>query len=222
MIARVLATALCLAAGPAAAGDLLVSPTGALFRAPVKSMVDFRFRQMVRQQHDLSCGAAALATVLRHYYGKPIGEQDILERIEKFGDAAKIAKDGFSMLELKRAAEEFGFVASGFRVPDIERLRNLKVPALTLVNTRGYAHFVVIKGVLGDKLSIADPAFGHRLESLESLRDGWSQVVLVVVDPGKGEATPFDLDPTLKARAQDVTLITNWTRNLIRPGNGEF
>jgi uncharacterized protein len=217
-----LALALGLAAAPAGASEILVAPTGALFTAPVKSMVDLRYRQIVRQQHDLSCGAAALATVLRHYYGEAVAEQDVIDRLAKFGDAEKVAKDGFSMLELKRAAEEFGFVASGFRVPDAERLRNLKQPAITLISTRGYSHFVVIKGVLGDKVSIADPAFGHRLEPIEAMREGWSHVLLVVVSRKQGHGTPLELDPALKARPQDVTLIANWTRNLIRPGNGEY
>lgn len=217
-----LAVAIGLAAAPAKALDLMAAPSGALFRVPVKSLVDLRFRQMVRQQHDLSCGAAALATILRHFYGRPVDEKDVIEQVAAIGDAEKIAKSGFSMLELKRAAEEFGFAASGFRVPDAERLRSLKVPAITLLNTRGYAHFVVIKGVLGDRISIADPAFGHRLETLEDFSKGWGNVLLVLVSRSKQSVTPFDLDASLKGREHEVTLITNWSQNLIRPGNGEF
>ncbi|HBB55839.1 MAG TPA: hypothetical protein DCZ49_06595, partial [Hyphomonadaceae bacterium] len=94
------------------------TPTG-LVQTRTKSFVDMRFEGIERQRHDLSCGAAALATLLRHYYDAPIGERDIIERI--FGAAdekslRKIANAGFSLLELKQTAERAGFAAGGFRL----------------------------------------------------------------------------------------------------------
>ncbi len=41
-----------------------------------------RARNIVLQQRDYSCGAAALATLLRYYWGEPIEEIDVIKEIE--------------------------------------------------------------------------------------------------------------------------------------------
>ena len=46
-----------------------VLPNGALYQAPVQSMQQRRYANLVRQQTDYSCGAASLATILRYGYG---------------------------------------------------------------------------------------------------------------------------------------------------------
>ncbi len=43
-----------------------VLPNGALLQQKVESMQERRYRNVVRQHTDYSCGAAALATILRH------------------------------------------------------------------------------------------------------------------------------------------------------------
>ena len=75
---------------------------GVQFSVARKTMIDLKFVKVVRQQHDLSCGAAAVATLLTYYYGDKVGEKTIVDEIMKFGNKEKIKKDGFSMLELKR------------------------------------------------------------------------------------------------------------------------
>ncbi len=43
----------------------------------LKSMLDFRDENLIRQQYDYSCGAAALATLLRFGLDDPVTEQQI-------------------------------------------------------------------------------------------------------------------------------------------------
>jgi predicted double-glycine peptidase len=144
-----------------------------------------RFKNVMHQTRDLSCGAAALGTILRYYYGEDVSEEQIIDEGFKAGDADKIRRDGFSMLELKRIAEKRGYQAGGFRIPDVEKLANLKVPVITLMSVRGYNHFVVVKGISDGRVYIADPAFGNRSRTIESFAADWDHVILVAVSPNR-------------------------------------
>ena len=66
---------------PAAAAPVVLSPP-AIARengsTRLKSMLDFRDENLIRQQFDYSCGAAALATLLRFGLGDPVTEQQIV------------------------------------------------------------------------------------------------------------------------------------------------
>src|SRR5581483_1576183 len=76
--------------------------------APVKSYAELRFKGVERQSLDLSCGAAALATLLHSYFGLPIDETTVIRGIfaNASPDEAKdISTSGFSMLELKHFIE---------------------------------------------------------------------------------------------------------------------
>ncbi len=155
--------------------------------ADVRSVSELRFARMERQRTDVSCGAAALATVLRHFYGRSDAtEAAIIESILANATEEQkrsIARSGFSMLELKRQAEALGYVAGGFKLDDAAKLASLRVPAITLINVRGYSHFVVVRKLEGNNVLIANPAFGNRVTSKAAFARMWRGVVLVVVDP---------------------------------------
>ena len=46
-------------------------------RGPVKSLLEMRQNRVVVQKWDLSCGAAALATILNYQHGDPVPERQI-------------------------------------------------------------------------------------------------------------------------------------------------
>jgi predicted double-glycine peptidase len=172
--------------------------------APVRSFAEMRFDRVVRQAYDLSCGAAALATLMKYYWGRTgTAERQIIDAVIAAAPEAEreqIARAGFSMLELKRHAEREGFVAGGFRLPDVNQLSALRAPAITLINTRGYNHFVVIRGVVNGRVLIADPAFGNRAVPLNQFAREWNETILVIVDPrAQGDAT-FMIDPGRESR----------------------
>src|SRR5262249_33684371 len=98
-------------------------------RASVESMRDIRYHNIVAQQHDYSCGAASLATLLKYHYGKDVAESQIIVELFQSGDQEKIRKEGFSLLDLKRYAENHGYETKGFRIsPDV--LEQLAIPAI--------------------------------------------------------------------------------------------
>ena len=51
-----------------------VLPTGEVHRAKVTSLREARFRNIVAQDTDFSCGSAALATLLRYAYDIDVDE----------------------------------------------------------------------------------------------------------------------------------------------------
>jgi uncharacterized protein len=165
-------------------------PIGQTIEAPVRSFAALRFDGIVRQTHDLSCGAAALATLLHGYFGLDVTEKAVIDVIlasTSEEDKAKIGEGGFSMLELKRHAEARGLVMGGFRARSAEELRSLRAPAIVLVTNRGYSHFVVVRRVVGDDVFIADPAFGNRVDPIARFTQSWNKVFLVAVDPRQAQ-----------------------------------
>jgi uncharacterized protein len=168
-------------------------PMGQRIYAPVRSFAALRFDGITRQTHDLSCGAAALATLMQGYFLRDASEKTIIDSIlltANPGEKAKISEGGFSMLELKRYAESTGLIAGGFRARNAEELRSLRAPAIVLVTNRGYSHFVVVRRVVGNDVFIADPAFGNRVEPLSQFASSWNKVFLVAVDPRQAQFTP--------------------------------
>src|SRR3546814_4791885 len=75
------------------------------------------------------------------------------------GDQAKIQAEGFSMLDIKQFLDRRGLESDGFRM-SLDKLADIGVPAIVLINTGGYRHFVVIKGIEAERILVADPAFG--------------------------------------------------------------
>jgi predicted double-glycine peptidase len=199
-------------------------PSGGLINAPVKTYTDLRFDQVIRQAFDLSCGAAAVATLLQHGWDVATSEKAVIEQVVEGADKEqqeKIAKSGFSMLELKEYGESRGFAVGGFRLDDVRKLEKLKVPAITLTNIRGYNHFVVIKGVKDGRVFIADPAFGNRVRSYEDFDAEWNSVVLVFVRQDL-RAEGFKLEAGAAPPTRELVSVLNPVLSNIRPLPGEF
>ncbi|MGC4076010.1 MAG: C39 family peptidase [Rubrivivax sp.] len=186
---RVLVSALLgLAAAAAFAGSVeLPLQISGSYQVPVQSLKERRFGAMVRQQYDYSCGAAALSTLLSFHYGRAVGEQAVFEEMFVHGDADKIRREGFSLLDMKRYLEAHGFEANGYRAT-VERLVGFGAPAIALVNENGYNHFVVIKGVRGERMLIGDPSGGIRLTTRERFEASWVNGVLFVITSHKDSA----------------------------------
>lgn len=204
---------------PAWANPPIPLPGGSmLMNVPVKSLVELRFQHIERQAYDISCGAAAMATLLKYYYQEDVREQGLVDAMVALGDKDKIQREGFSLLEMKRFAEQRGYVANGYRISDVQKLANLKIPYVALVNVRGYAHFVIVKGIANGEVFIADPAYGNRSRTLESFASEWNGVILVILHPEREGNSTFTMDTLPKAAMNQVVPILQrlggalWTR----------
>ena len=62
------------------------------FSKPVRSVREERFKNLVEQQYDFSCGAAAVTTVLKYAYNLDVTELDVIEGMLQVSDPEKIKK----------------------------------------------------------------------------------------------------------------------------------
>jgi predicted double-glycine peptidase len=171
-----------LCAQTAVAGALRIQGAGGAFSVPVTSLKEARLQTVVRQQYDFSCGSAAVATLLTFHYEQPVSESEAFEFMYRTGDQEKIRQEGFSMLDMKRFLDSKGLYTDGFRI-DLDRLGRIGVPGIALINTRGYRHFVVVRGIRDNKVLLADPVAG----SVAIERDGFEQIWNGVVLAARGE-----------------------------------
>lgn len=151
------------------------------------SLKEARYKTTLHQKYDFSCGSAAVATLLTYQYGYPMNEQVAFEQMYSHGDREKINKEGFSLLDIKRFLEANGFDADGFRVP-LGKLVEEKLPAIVLIDERGYHHFVVIKGVRNDRVLVGDPARGTRVIAQSRFMTMWTSGLVFVIHNRRNQA----------------------------------
>jgi predicted double-glycine peptidase len=81
-------------------------------------------------------------------------------------------REGFSLLDLKRYVDARGYRGLGFGKMKFEDLVN-KAPALVAINTFGYNHFVIFRGTRGNRVLLADPAWGNRTMLIDEFIESW-------------------------------------------------
>lgn len=167
-------------AGAEAAETRLPVPGGSL-TVTVTSLKEARFHSVVRQQHDFSCGSAALATLLTHHYGRPTTEEETFRSMFEVGDQQAIRRHGFSLADMQRYLSSIGLRSDGFKVT-LDKLAEVGIPAITLINTKGYNHFVVVKGVRGNDVLVGDPALGLKAIPRPEFDAMWQKVMFVIRD----------------------------------------
>jgi len=172
----------------AAQADIRVPQGGGAYSLRVVSLKEARFRTTIPQQYDFSCGSAATATLLTYQYGHPVSEADVFVRMYENGDQLKIRKEGFSLLDMRRYLASKGFEADGFELP-LEKLEEEGVPAIVLLNDRGYRHFVVVKGLRNGRVLLGDPARGTRAMPRARFEALWDNRVLFVVHNRREQAS---------------------------------
>lgn len=145
----------------------------------VTSLKELRFSSTVQQQYDFSCGSAALATLLTFHYNDKVSEGDVFKVMYDNGNKEKIRREGFSLLDMKIYLEKRGYKADGFNI-SLDKLREIGVPAIVLINNKGFRHFTVIKGVAENKVLLGDPALGGRVVARRDFEATWNGLAFLV------------------------------------------
>jgi len=171
----------------------------------VTSLFETRRAHVVIQEWDLSCGAAALATLLRYQYGEPVTEKEVavalMNRPEylKHPELVQI-RQGFSLLDLKRYTDSQGYLGVATGKMELKDLLE-RAPIMVPINVLGYNHFVIFRGLRGNRVLLADPAWGNRTMLVSDFLDAWidfpnlGHVGLVVKQRNGVEGPPNELAP---------------------------
>lgn len=215
---------------------------------PVRSVLEIRQERVMIQKWDLSCGAAALGTLLRYQFGEPVTEKEIARGL--MGRAEYVehpellqVHEGFSLLDLKRFVQAYHarrIVAKSPRgkkpirtqlaslqpimsrsakraAPAPARLVSVykgeglgqldlsdliqRAPIMVPIDALGYNHFVVFRGVMGNRVLVADPAWGNRTMTIDKFQRMWLDYgqpmghVGFVVERTDGRKLPNRLQP---------------------------
>lgn len=172
---------LCWSVSVLAASMIATLPGVGAVGVSVQSVKERVFRNTVRQRYDFSCGSAALATLLTYHYAEPTTEEQVFKSMFADGDQERIMKVGFSMADMKRYLASLGLEANGYRV-SFDKLAELAVPAIVLLNHQGYRHFVVVKGMDAERVLVGDSALGTRTISRKEFEKMWSGVLFVILN----------------------------------------
>jgi predicted double-glycine peptidase len=144
---------------------------------PVRSLLEIRHAGVMIQNWDLSCGAAALGTLLRYEFGESVTEKEIARGLISRGEYIEHPelvqiREGFSLLDLKRYVQTRGYKGLGFGKLDVNDLIE-RAPIVVPINALGYNHFVIFRGIMGDRVLLADPAWGNRTMTLDKFQRMW-------------------------------------------------
>lgn len=168
---------------PCAHGQILINglATGSnTATVHVQSFEDRKFITTIKQEYDFSCGSAALATLLTYTYHIPSTESSVFSNMYLSGDRQVIQQSGFSLLDMKEYLSRHGVPSGGFRAP-LDKLVQVGVPAIVLINEHGYKHFVVLRGVHDGRVLLSDPAIGLRTVSVSQFTRQWSGIFFIIL-----------------------------------------
>jgi uncharacterized protein len=143
---------------------------------------DLRDKNVVKQGYDYSCGSGALATLMLIGFGQKVTETEITKSILKDKspeETKEIETKGFSLLDLKRAAEKMGYTTAMYQL-QLSHMRQLQGPVLIFFVRHGYKHFAVFKQIRGDRVYLADPARGNIRMSIYRFQSEWPGYILAI------------------------------------------
>lgn len=171
-----------------------------VFQRHVKSWREIKRQNVVMQRRDYSCGAAALATLLRYHWEDPVSEDDVLRavlRVLTIEELKERIQNGLSLTDLRRSAVRMGYQATIGRL-EFDKLKESKIPLIVGIVVEDFDHFVVFRGTDGVWVYLADPARGNVRVPVHEFTSQWQQnAVLVVVKPGvePTKISPLTVDP---------------------------
>ena len=194
----------------------------------VMSFKEVKYRSVIKQQYDFSCGSAALATLLKYHYEIDVTEEEAFSDMFEVGDKKKIRAKGFSLLDMKKYLARRGLRSDGYRM-SLQKLAKVGVPAIVLINTGGYKHFVVIKGVEDGMVLIGDPARGMDKIPAAEFEEINHGIVFLIKDRAKVARATFNKAEEWTVRqkaplgaADSQVGITEFSLMLPGPVNGDL
>jgi uncharacterized protein len=189
----------------------------------VLSLKEIRNEGVTRQRWDMSCGAAALSTLLTYQFKDNTPETDIVVWMLHRTDPALVKqRHGFSLLDMKHFAQARGYTAEGFSDMSMDELANQKSAVITPIRLKGFDHFVVVKGVIGDRVFLADPGFGNTSMKVDRFQRLWKNGIVFIVHPPDERMQVAKKISSSAKLIPDETLITRSITGVSTPTNGLY
>jgi predicted double-glycine peptidase len=153
-------------------------------RKYVWSYQELKQRNIVMQQLDYSCGAAALATVARYYWGDNVDEMTFLKLLPELNLTEQQMRDrienGLTLTDLRDIANKAGYESSMGKV-QFGELTRAKVPVVVGITVRKHDHFAVFRGSDGVYAYLADPIRGNVRTPIADFLAQWQRNAILVV-----------------------------------------
>lgn len=186
----------------------------------IRSLQEIRSEGVVKQRWDVSCGAAALSTVLTYDFKDNTPETAIVVWLLHRVDAKRVrARGGFSLLDLKHFAEARGYHAEGFSGMSIEDLAHQRTSVIVPIRSKGFDHFIVVRGIQSGRVIMADPGFGNLTMRVDRFQKLWKNGIVFVVHPPNDKmitekritmASELVPDETVISRNIEITAPSNY------------
>lgn len=164
---------------------------------PNTNTEDILFKGVIKQSHDNSCGIAALSTLINGTIeNSHVSEQDVINTIKE--QANNVGEEGYSLRDLKIAAEKMGYPAEWRKVSN-KVLPKIKQPVIVLIGLNtDFPHFVVLKGIENNMAYLADSIRGNiRIPYDELIKDGineqYSQWYVMAINPSPNKPKDSNL-----------------------------
>lgn len=191
-------------------------------KKPIKSWIEFKNDNLVRQNYDYSCGSASLATVMHYFYEQNTTEEGILNDIlDMKGIGKEKAKEleeedmSLSFLDLAQYIKTKGFKAIGLAL-DLKALKSLKAPVILFVKIRKNEHFTVFKGIDDRYVYLADPSFGNSKVKISKFKEMFYQRD-DLKHPGKLLAIlPVSKNITMNKKFMEIQKSSNFIYDVIK------
>ena len=167
---------------PVYASPINVNVGNTYFNSDVKSLFELRWNKLTRQGWDMSCGAAALSTLLTYHNERPFSEMAITLSILKNSDPVLVReRGGFSLYDLKRFVKAVGLEGLGYGDMTLDDLDAFSIPAILPIRVKKFDHFVIFRKRIGNKILVGDPAFGNISFSSERFVKMWKSKIAFYV-----------------------------------------
>lgn len=149
---------------------------------------DLRFRFVMEQGLDASCGMAVVATALSLYWQVPVLEVELLAELFAQGGGGEAEAEGrVSLASMAKAFESRGVLAKAFRL-DWEGLAAILVRSYGPVVVHydwPEPHFALLLGISDGTAVLADPARGLETLGRAGFEKRYSGVALVLASSSR-------------------------------------
>jgi predicted double-glycine peptidase len=147
---------------------------GAEFR--VESFQQMRYKDVIKQTYEESCGASALASLF-NMYGIDTNETNLIKDLN--------SSNIVSFLNLQQVSAKNDFQAKGYKISK-KIFQQLTIPVIArIIRRKNYPHFVVVQNIKGDFVLLLDPNSGKYLVTKKEFYGSWigkkSNFILVVI-----------------------------------------